>query len=282
MDAAVGEMVSGVPATMLITVSARALAHVERPEMGFRDPFAEQVVASLGIDPREYCTHGPMLTGTVFRSVFFDRVARAFFERHRNGVGINLACGLGTNYDRVAAEAGEGVDWFDVDLAEVMEVRRRYFPDTKRRRAVEGDLTDPWLFSRLLSLTGPRPALVLMEGVLFYFAPAQVEAVFARLGAALDGVGCDSELAFDVVSPSGLARVNALNTDVQRTETVLVWACRGASELLGWDRRLELVEIGDHGAFLPPEAQPSFEDARRRDGLAPLSVMHFRRVGSHG
>jgi O-methyltransferase involved in polyketide biosynthesis len=76
----------------------------------------------------------------VFRSVFFDRMTRAFFERHPDGVGINIACGLGTNYERAAADAGDEVTRFDVDLPEVIEIRRRFFAHTERRQAVEGDL----------------------------------------------------------------------------------------------------------------------------------------------
>ena len=71
-------MTSGVPATMLITVSARGLVATEKPEMGFRNPFAEQLVESLGRDSWQYCTFPPNLISAVFRSVFFDRITRAF------------------------------------------------------------------------------------------------------------------------------------------------------------------------------------------------------------
>ncbi len=270
-------MTSGVPATMLITVSARALAATEKPEMGFRDPFAEQLVESLGLDPRQYCTFPPNLISAVFRSVFFDRITRAFFERHPDGVGLNIACGLGANYQRVAADSGDEAMWFDVDLPEAIEIRRRFFADTERRQAVAGDLTDPSLFGRLFALAGGRPTLVLMEGVLYYLDPAEVAAVFERLGAAHDLAGGECELGFDVVSANGLARPRAANTDLQRTETKLVWGCSGVSELSGWDARLQLVEIDDPGAFVLPEVQALFNEFKTRDGIAPMSVMHFKR-----
>jgi O-methyltransferase involved in polyketide biosynthesis len=164
-----------------------------------------------------------------------------------------------------------------VDLPEVIAIRRRFFADTDRRRAIEGDLTDPALFDRLLSLTGTRPTLVLMEGVLYYLDPAQVAAVFARLGAAHDAVGVEGELGFDVVSATGLQLSNAANTDSHRTATAMAWACRGLPELLEWDPRLELVEISDHGSFIPPDVRPLFTAATARDGLAPMSVLHLKR-----
>ena len=67
------------------------------------------------------------------------------------------------------------------------------------------------------------------------------------------------------------------NTDLQRTETKLVWGCSGVSELSGWDARLQLVEIDDPGAFVLPEVQALFNEFKTRDGIVPMSVMHFKR-----
>jgi O-methyltransferase involved in polyketide biosynthesis len=116
-----------------------------------------------------------------------------------------------------------------------------------------------------------------MEGVLYYLDPAEIAAVFEELGAAHDLVGSECELGFDVVSAAGLTRSNAANTDTLRTETKVAWACSGVSELSGWDARLQLVEIDDHGAFVPTEFQAFFNEAKARDGIAPASVMHFKR-----
>jgi O-methyltransferase len=273
--------VAGVPRTMLITVSARAMASSERPDMGFRDPYAEHIIGLLGIDPREYCTFVGSLVATIYRSMFFDRMTRAFFERHPTGVGINLACGLGTNYERIAGAGFPRITWLDVDLPEVTAIRRRFFTDTETRRTVEGDITNPSLFGDLLSLAAGRPTLILMEGLLYYLDSLQVQAIFERLAAANDVHGGECELGFDVASPSGVLLSNARNTDTQRTETVFRWGCSGTSELMLWDPRLELVETGDHGAFVPAEIQPLFAAAKARDGIAPFAVFHLRRSPEH-
>ena len=166
--------------------------------------------------------------------------------------------------------------WFDVDLPEVIAIRRRFFADTDRRRAIEGDLTDPALFDRLLSLTGMQPTLVLMEGVLSTSIRPRLRRCSRWLGAAHDAVGVEGELGFDVVSPTELQMSNAANTDSHRTGTVMTWECRDLPELLAWDPRLELVEISDHGVFVPPGIQAVHRRAAR-DGIAPMSMLHLKR-----
>jgi O-methyltransferase involved in polyketide biosynthesis len=267
--------VTGVPATMLITVSARALAHRLRPDMGFRDTAAEDLVTALGIDPQEYCTFPPALVATVYRSTVFDRVVRSFCERHPTAVVFNLACGLATTYDRM--DLAEDVAWIDADLPEVITIRRRFFADTSQRRAMAADITDPELFDRLTDTAGGRPTLVLMEGVLYYLDADDVRLIFERLAGAVESIGAECELGFDVASPSGVALSNARNTDTRRTGSELRWGCRGFDELASWDPRLELLECSDHERFLPPDFAALFAEAKGRDGVAPFAVMHARR-----
>ena len=207
----------------------------------------------------------------------FHHVWMARLTAPKDASVLRTSPGLGANYERAAADAGDEVTWFDVDVPEVIEIRRRFFTDTARRQAVAGDLTDPSLFSRLFALAGGRPTLVLMEGVLYYLDPAEVAAVFERFGAAHDRVGGECELGFDVVSAAGLARMTVANPDHLRTETKLSWGCSGVSELSGWDARLQLVEIDDPGAFVLPEFQALFNESKARDGIAPSSVLHFKR-----
>jgi O-methyltransferase involved in polyketide biosynthesis len=267
--------VKGVPATMLITLSARALAHTERPDMAFRDLAAERTVATLGIDPRAYCTFPPALVATVYRSLVFDRVARAFCERHPDAVVFNLACGLATNFARL--ELGPDVTWIEADLPEVIALRRRFFAETSQHYAVEADLTDPSLFERLFALAEGRPRLVLMEGILYYLEPEEVRSIFEQIGVAHAGSGAECELAFDMASPTGVLLSNANNSDTQRSGSAMKWGASGFDQLATWDPQLELIEISDHAQFLPPDFAELFTAAKARDGIGPFAVVHLRR-----
>jgi O-methyltransferase involved in polyketide biosynthesis len=269
------EDVHGVPATMLITLSARALAHSVRPDMGFRDVRAEQLVATLGIDPQDFCSFPPALVATVYRSSVFDRVTRSFCAGHPGAAVINLACGLATTYERL--EPNTAVSWVDVDLPEVIEIRRRFFPETAHRKAVAADLTDASAVEQLLVAADGRPTLVLLEGIVYYLDPHEVRNVFQQIADSHERSGADLEIALDIASPTGVALSNANNTDTRRSGSVMQWGCSGVSELQEWDPELELVELSDHQAFLPEGFAEMFAANKARDGVGPFAVVHLRR-----
>jgi len=55
---------------------------------------------------------------------------------------INLGCGLTLGFEEMEA-AGDGrFTWVDVDLPEVISIRRQFFAETSRRPIVAGDITD--------------------------------------------------------------------------------------------------------------------------------------------
>jgi O-methyltransferase involved in polyketide biosynthesis len=141
MSVETGEL-DGIPATMLVAASGRALSQQTCPELGFDDPAARRVLAAIGRDARALASP-ETVRGVTHRSLWFDRVARNFFERHPEGIGINLGCGLNTNFDRIIETAGGRFSWIDVDLPESIAIRRRFFADSARRRMQAGDVTAP-------------------------------------------------------------------------------------------------------------------------------------------
>ena len=266
---------TGVPATMLLTVAARALAPTARPDLGFRDPCAERIVAQLGVDPAQLCSGEALLVGTVARSLTLDRIARAFFARHPDGLAINLGCGLGTNFDRIADAVGAGCQWLDVDLPDVVAIRRRFFADGDQRRILEGDVCEATLCASLLA--SERPTLIVAEGLLYYLPPADVEALFRRLAAAANARAVPLEIAFDFASPSGVELSNRLNVDVNRSGARFLWGLSAPDALRAWDPKLTVVEMTGWKEALPEPYAAMFADLEQRDGILPAATLHLRR-----
>jgi O-methyltransferase involved in polyketide biosynthesis len=261
MDDEAGD-ISRVPATMLVSLAARALARAVRPDMGFEDPYAEAIVDTLGIDAAECCTSLPAMLVTIYRSSFLDRVTRSFFRQHPDGVAINLACGLGTNFDRIASSLPSSSAWVDLDLPVVIHVRRRFFVDTLQRSMVEGDVETPTLF--------------IIEGLLYYLTSEQVGALLGTIALARDETIQESQLVFDFVSPRALA-LSGANTDLQRTGTEFRWAFEGLGQVRRWNPALRMIAIGHHSEFVPDELRPLFFGALEQDGLPPAGVVHLTR-----
>ena len=103
------------------------------------------------------------------RAARFDEAVREFIDRHPDGAVVELGCGLDTRWERCN---GDRIDWFDLDLPAVIELRRRYFRDGGRRTMLAASLQDTAWHDRL----GPRerPFLFVAEAVLYYLEPDEV------------------------------------------------------------------------------------------------------------
>jgi len=229
----------GVPATLFLTLAARALAPIEAPELGLIDRKAEQILARLEIDPRQFELNANEVRAVVLRSQWFAQTTSKFFERYPNGLCINVGCGLTASFEQVADAGG----WIDLDLPEVIAIRRQFFVETPRHRMIEGDITKSSLFSMLPTLgwsTG-QPALIVAEGLLYYLKPAQVAAFLGALAEAADLRRAQIEIAFDYVSRLG-AWIVGRRPAHHQLGTAYSWKLRRPSDLLRRDPRLEVVE----------------------------------------
>lgn len=109
--------------TMLISLGYRA-AEARRPDALFRDPRAQEIIDRLGIDQSR-------LGGRPFQQVFamlrarqYDRWAQDFLARHPGALVVEIGCGLDARFERI----DDGlVNWIDMDLPEVIALRRQFF-----------------------------------------------------------------------------------------------------------------------------------------------------------
>ena len=180
----------GVEETLMIPLWARALATQRRALI--HDPAAVDLVERLGYDFESKLGHArSMMPMLEVRAARFDEAVREFVDKHPNGAVVELGCGLDTRWERCN---GDRVDWFDLDLPAVMQLRRRYFQDGGRRTMLAASLQDTAWHDRL----GPRerPFLFVAEAVLYYLEPdavarfmRSVSAGFPASGIVLDTIG---------------------------------------------------------------------------------------------
>jgi O-methyltransferase involved in polyketide biosynthesis len=230
----------GVPATLFVALAARALAPIEAPELGLAEHKAEQILRSLEIDPRQFTLNANEVRAVALRSQWFAQTTRRFFERHPEGLCVNLGCGLNASFEQVADAGGGRFTWIDLDLPEVIAIRRQFFIETARRRIMEGDITESSLFHTLPWAAG-EPALIVAEGLLYYLKPMQVEAFLSAQAEAADARRAEIEIAFDYVSPLG-AWIVGRRPAHRQLGTGYAWTTRRASDLIRIDPRLEVVE----------------------------------------
>lgn len=227
---------TGVTETLLIPLLGRAADSVtEHPILG--DPYAKGVVEKLEYDFAKLPMPPSHAGAVALRTRFYDRWTTAFLATHPHATVLHLACGLDSRNQRV--EWGPNVRWIDLDLPEVVDLRRRVLPTSfpgKDYKLVAADITDDaWL----KEIPTDRPILVVMEGLLSYLLPEDATGLLKRLVEAFE----EGELHFDSISVKVLSAGNKqTKTAVSQTGAKFQWAVDDLKDIEKTHPRLRLIE----------------------------------------
>ena len=222
--------------SLLVPLYGRALDTLgKRPILN--DPKAVEMVESIDWDFRRF-NQRRRVVGCALRSAMFDEWVKDFLRRHPEGTVVEIGAGLNTRFERLDNGA---VHWFDLDLPDVVELRRRFFIDSERRVTLAGSILDPgWMAAVRRS---PGPYCFVAEAVFIYLTEEEVRGALAQIASNFPGVS----IAFDTAI---LKAVNHENEDHARRKlgARFAWACEDPEEIEGWKIGLRLVEsrtIGD-------------------------------------
>ncbi|WP_293055143.1 class I SAM-dependent methyltransferase [Mycobacterium sp.] len=211
--------------TLLIPLYARACdAASRRPVLG--DRRARELVDAINYDFTRF--RGRSLSGSVFRSSIFDGWTARFLREHPAGTVVELGTGLNTRFDRL--DNGR-VHWFDLDLADVITLRRLFFRDSARYRMLTGSLVDIEWFADVIA--GPAPYLFLSEAVLIYLSAEDVRRALTQLSCGFPG----SLIAFDTAGTRMVANQDR-NRALAQVNARLHWVCDNPRDIERWGLHL--------------------------------------------
>jgi O-methyltransferase involved in polyketide biosynthesis len=167
------------------------------------------------------------------RSLIGDQVIRKFLESYPKGTIVNIGCGLDTTFDRI--DNGK-LKWYDLDLADVIELRRKFIQENERRKFVASSFLDKeWLDA--IEVKGN--VLFFAAGVLYYFEGSQVKEFILRLTDKFPG----SEMLFDVASPIGVRVANkkVVESSGLDERSHLKWGLENKKVIPAWDSRIKII-----------------------------------------
>ncbi|MNU93913.1 Leucine carboxyl methyltransferase [compost metagenome] len=223
-------------ATLLITLYAKA-QESRLPGSLLRDHHAAAAVARIDHDFSRLRMRRDEMIGLATRAHTLDGWAREFIAAHGDATVLHLGCGLDTRVFRV--DPPFGVDWFEVDYPEVMELRRKLYPVRPGCSLLGSPVTDLAWLGRI---PAGKPTLIVAEG-LFLYLP---EDALLRLLRAVTTRFPAGEIVFDAYNRLGLTWV-AHNRMIRSTGAVTRWS-------LGRPRKLEALVPGlrlrtEHGGY---------------------------------
>jgi O-methyltransferase involved in polyketide biosynthesis len=227
---------SGVAETLLITLYIRAMES-QRPDALIKDEKAEALASQMDPDfmqKKMAKIEDYSQVATILLSREFDHHTRDFLTRHPEAVVVHIGCGLDTRFERV--DNGR-VEWYDLDLPEVIALRRKFIGGDGDRYhlLVCSMIEDAWLDT--LRAFHQRPFLFLAEGVLMYFEEAQIKWLVLTLHDHFPG----AELVFDSFSPF-FNWANNLRVTLTKVGARSHWALKHGQGLEQWGKGIRLLD----------------------------------------
>jgi methyltransferase (TIGR00027 family) len=229
-----GQSLSGVVQTLLVPLCIRAIES-QRPDALIKDERAMVLVQQMHVDPSRTLTDvdEESQVAVILRNREFDRYARDFLAHNPEAVVVHIGCGLDSRFERV--DNGQ-VEWYDLDLPEVIDLRRQFIGGEQPRYHLLACsvFDEAWLTT--VDVGRPHPYLFLAEGVFMYFEEEQVKALVLTLQKRFPG----AELVFDAFSPFF---VWANNLRVTRTNIGARshWALRHGRDPEQWSSGIHLL-----------------------------------------
>ncbi len=195
MLAGIGDVAS----TSFITLYCHALETLsDNPILS--DPKSVEIMTGLNktLSGSENLLDRALVAGTLDRKLVvhiairakkYDAFARDFLERFPEGVIVNIGCGLDSRFLRV--DNGK-VIFYDLDLPEIIGIRKGFFEETERYHLLASSVLDFEWMAVVRQHNGPF--LFMAEGVFMYLEGGDVRSLVLKLQETFPGSGLVCEV----------------------------------------------------------------------------------------
>ena len=216
--------------TLLITLYSRAMDNRrEAPILG--DKTAEDVARRIDYDFRKLKIHTVDQFIIVTRAKYLDEWTAGFLADNPDATVLHLGCGLDSRVFRINPPAS--VRWYDLDYPEVIELRRRLYPQRAGYHMIGASVTDShWLDQ----VPADRPVMIVAEGLTMYLSERDGKQLLQRLTDHF----ASGHMAFDAFSRLAV-QVARLHHSIRATGASFGWAIDDPHEIEKWNPRLQLV-----------------------------------------
>lgn len=221
--------------TLLLPLWGRAI-ETQKPKPLLVDSKAVSIINSIPYDFTVIAENINPISrlSWIARSIYFDKKIKEFINIFPDATIVNIGCGLDTTFDRV--DNGK-IHWYDLDLPDTIELRKKYIVETDRRKFISKSVFDTGWYE---IVKNKNNVMLLIAGVLYYFDESEVKSLFNGFHTFLPGV----EIVFDYASKLGISVSNkkVLEKGGMDKSAYLKWGINDIMEIEKWDNNIKVID----------------------------------------
>lgn len=190
------QFLSKVSETLLIPLYIRAMESKKKNAM-LKDPMAERLIEKIDYD---FCSLDSYLDSgscCIIRAKYYDSNILRSAQNYTSTVVVNIGCGLDTRHLRIPDEK---ITFYELDLPDVIEFRRKLMPEEDKRYQITKSMFDTTWLDTLRWRHSDSHFIFVFEGVLMYFTKEQVRFILNNIADRFP----NGEIFFDMCNKASL------------------------------------------------------------------------------
>lgn len=218
--------------TMLITLWAKS-EETMRSDGILKDNKALEIYNMLQYDFSKFKKAKFSQFGTCLRAKIIDEKTKEFFLKHPDAVVIQLGAGIDARYERLQCPLI--THWYDLDLSEVINLRRKYLGESERNTYIASSMFEYDWIDKVQS--HDKPTLIIIEGVTMYFEPEKMEEFFKTLSFRFK----NATVIFDMLAYAAVGRSNMHDSLSKMGKSVeFLWSLLDSKQMEQWSDRIKV------------------------------------------
>jgi O-methyltransferase involved in polyketide biosynthesis len=235
----------GVQKTLMLPLWGRAVFSRFYPEI-LNDKEAVNIVNSLDYDfgkvEQTFGEYGGLCY--IIRSRKMDDVIKHFVSEHPRATVVNIGAGFDTTFSRIDNGA---IHWYDIDLSDVISLRKRIIPEGVRNRYIAKSVFD-YSWFRDIRFDVEDGILFVSGGVFYYFTEDKIRDLFIAMAKNFPA----GELYFDGQTKTALKISNRMVRKSGNKEAIMYFYINNPKIFTSWSPLLHLKS-----------AEPYFKNIKR-------------------
>ncbi|MBO6114762.1 MAG: class I SAM-dependent methyltransferase [Lachnospiraceae bacterium] len=224
--------ISGVPETMIQTLYARAKESKKKNHFIY-DEQAIDIVSKLDYDFSKADKDMKMSSGVIARTIMLDKMVKEYISKHPEATVVNIACGMDTRVYRVD---NEKIRWYNIDLPETINIRKRFFDEDGRIKMIACSAMDEKWGDEIGETEGD--VLVVIEGLTMYLSEADVKKILDIISSRFSNNNVT--LFIEFMSPFVVKRIKEKSID--QSGAKFTWGVSSGKEIAALSDKISFVE----------------------------------------